>query len=406
MEERMTEGRAGARLLAAGSLLAVVLAAPGRGPAAGVLGKDPAGEARVVRSAGEALKVLEEALPRRAGRLLVLSQFVYVEDLMLPLTDKGVLKELFVVLPSERPLGPGSLEGIRLSLAGEGVPPSDLDTLAFDNGVIRGRIRGVPFAVSALTGVPVGRRPCSVVIDTFFLLGVYKSEVSMPMVDLAGKLFVTLGSRGVDATSVVVLDGTPRADFPLEHGELAMMIREMAASPKEFSDALPEKWRLRKRADRLYFFMQGEEASGLYREWNALEPRDGSAAYRIALTAARGLDADLALRWLDTAASADSAYSRGYLEIARIFKARQQSGAAERILGDGSAKFPKDGMLATALAELYVALGDEASGRGAATDAMEYYRKAALLEGADDRVRSEAESRSNPARPLRPGRKN
>ncbi len=402
MAKRMVDGRAGARLLAAGILLAVVLTAPGGGTAAAVLGKDPVAETGVVRSPREALGAMEKALPRPAGRLLLLSQYLYMSDLILPLRDKGLLKELIVVLPSERPLGPGALDGIRLSLAGEGVPPSDLDTFAFDGGVIRGTLRGVPVFLSALPGIPADRGPYSVVIDTFFLLGVYKSEASLPMVDLAGKLFVTLRSRRVDATSVTILDGTRRPDFPLEHGDLAMLLREMAASPNRFGDTLPEKWRLRKRADLLDFFMQSEEASGLYREWNALEPRDGSAAYRIALIAARDLDADLALRWIDRAASVDVAFGRGYLEIAMIFKGKKRLEAMGRILEYGLGKFPKDGMLATALAEFFVVLGDEASGKGATVDATGYYRKAVQLEGADDRVRSEAKSRLNPVGPLGP----
>jgi tetratricopeptide (TPR) repeat protein len=390
------------RVSVAGFFLLTLLASQGYGPAeAAILGKDPVVDTAVVRSPDETLRLLEEALPRSAGRMLLLSQYPYMSDLLLPLKGKGILKELVVVLPSERSLGANALEGLRRSLADEGVSPADLDTFVFDNGAIRGKLGEIPCSLSGLPGVPADPHTYTVAIDTFFLLGVYKSEVSSPMADLAGKLILTLRSRKVDASSVVVLDAAPRSDFPLEHADLAMLLREMVVSPKDFDGMLPDKWRMRKRADLLYFFMQTEEASDLYRKWLVIEPRDSSASYRIALLAAWDLDVDRSLRWMHKAASADPAFKRGYLDIARIFDVKKRPEAAERILWSGLAKFPKDAFLSTRLAEYFVGFGDAASSKGARGEAEEYYRKAATLEGADPGVREEAKSRLNPVPPLR-----
>jgi tetratricopeptide (TPR) repeat protein len=395
----MADGRGG-RFSVAGMFLLTLLAAQGRGPAAAaVLGQDPAVDAGVVRSPDEALKALELALPRSSGRLLLLSQYPYMASLLLPLMEMGILKELVVVLPSEKPLGENALEGIRRSLADEEISPSDLDTLVFDNGVIRGRLGKIPCSLNALPGIPEGPRPYTVAIDTFFLLGVYKSEVTIPMADLAGKLILTLRSRKVDASSVVLLDATSRAEFPLEHADLAMLLREMVVSPKDFDGTLPDKWRMRKRADLLYFFMQTEEASDLYRKWLAMEPRDASASYRLAMLAAWDLDADRSLRSMNKAASVDPAFKRGYLGIARVFDEKKRADATERILWSGLAKFPKDALLSTALAEYFLGFGAAASSKGARGEAEEYY------EGADPGVREEARSRLNPVPPLREGGK-
>jgi tetratricopeptide (TPR) repeat protein len=383
-------------------MLALLLSAAGRGSStAAVLGADPVPETTVVRLLDEALKALEASLPRSAGRLLLLSQYPNMSDLILPLKGKGALKELVVLLPSEKPLGADALDGIRLSLADEGVSPTDIETFAFDNGVIRGTLGGIPCSLSALPGIPADPRPCTLVIDTHFLLGVYKSEASMPMVELARKLIVTLRSRKIDASFVLLLDAVLRADFPLEHADLAMMLREMAVLPNDFNEMLPEKWRMRKRADLLYFFLQTEEASDLYRKWLALEPRDASAPYRLALLAARDLDVDRSLRWMNRAASEDPAFKRGYQELARLFGEKKRPEAAERILWSGLAKFPKDPLLSTSLAGYFLGAGDAASSKGAGKEAEEYYRKAATLDGADPGVRDEAKSRLRPVPPLR-----
>jgi tetratricopeptide (TPR) repeat protein len=388
----------------AGMILLTMLAAQGRGPAAAaVLGKDPVAETGVARSPGETLRMLEEALPRSSGRLLLISQYPYMSALILPLKEKGILKELVVVLPSEKSLGANALDEIRLSLSDEGVSPTDLGTFLFDNGVIRGKLGEIPCSLSALPGIPGDPHPYTVAIDTFFLMGIYRSEASMPMVDLAGKLIATLRSRKVDASSVVLLDATSRAGFPLEHADLAMLLREMVVSPKDFDGTLPDKWRMRKRADLLHFFLQTEEASDLYRKWLAIEPRDASASYRLALLAAWDLDVDRSLHWMDKAASADTAFRRGYLGIARVFEEKRRAEAAERILWSGLAKFPKDALLSTALAEYFVGAGDSASSKGARGEAEKYYRKAANLEGADPGVREDAKSRLNPVPPLRGG---
>lgn len=400
----MADRGGSARFAVAGILLAILLSSQGRGPAAAaVIGADPVGDARIVRSPDETLKALEEALPRSAGRLLLLSQYLYMEDLILPLAKRGILKELVVVLPSEKALGADALDGIRRSLAGEGVSPSDLETFTFDNGVVRGKLGRVPSSLSALPGIRDDPRPHTVAIDAFFLLGVYRSEASTPMVDLAGKLVVTLRSRKVDASSVILLDPALRAAFPLEHAVLALMLREMVVSPGDFREALPEKWRTRKRADLLYFFLQAEEASDLYGAWYSNEPRDASAPYRVALLAAGELDVERSVRWMDKAASSDPAFRRGYLEIARRFEEKKRSGAAERILGDGLAKFPKDPLLSTALAGYLIGSGDAASAKGDRREAGRCYRKAALLEGADPGIREEAKSRMDPVRPRRGG---
>jgi len=378
-------------------LLILLLAIPA---VAGVVGRDPA-VVSTARSQREAKAALEKGLPGAGGRALLVSPHDYLGTLLLPLHKAGVLKELVGLLPHDNVLTDGHLDELRGFLEKGGVAEEDRKGFRLESGSIRGGIEGMPVLISTLTTLPKLEGEYLVVLDTAFLQAIYRNEVKTPMVDLARRLMLTLADRNVRGDVVVLFDAVGRADFPLEQGYLAPLLREMTSSPKDFTGSLPEKWRILAAAETSFFFSQYAEGMTLFKEYLGRMPADASACYKIALMAIRDLDVDLSLHWLVKAVEADPLYLRGFQEVAGYLFRKEMFEGAERVLLSGLSQRPKDPLLATNLAALYLSRGEAARESGEADAAREFFRLAAGVEGAEasmrERARTLAEPPSEPA---------
>jgi tetratricopeptide (TPR) repeat protein len=212
------------------------------------------------------------------------------------------------------------------------------------------------------------------------------------MVDLAWKLVLTLADRRISANRAVLFDAVGRADFPLEQGYLATLMREMLSDPGRFSDMLPEKWKMLKAAESAYFFAQYADGMALYRRYLEAAPGDASACYKIAMMAMRDLDVDMSLQWVNKAVEADPLYKRAYSETGGYLFRKDLQDAAERVLLAGLDRFPKDPLLATNLAALYLSRGEAFREAGETGAAAEFFALAADVEGADPPMRERAKT--------------
>lgn len=363
---------------------------------AGVVGRDPVANVAAARSQREARDVLEKRLPGAGGRVFLVSPHDYLGTLLLPLRRAGALKELVVLLPHDNVLADVHLDELRGFLAKEGVAEEDRKRLRLESGSIRGEIEGLRVRISTLTAMPKQEGDFLVVIDTAFLPEVYKNEVKTPMMTLARRLMLTLADRNVRGDVVVLFDAVGRADFPLEQGYLAPLLREMIATPRDFTNTPPEKWRILAAADTAYFFSRYAEGMTLFKEYLARMPTDASACYKIALMAIRDLDVDLSLHWLGKAVGADPMYLRGFSEVAGYLFRKELYEGAERILLSGLSQRPNDPLLATNLSALYLSRGESARESGEADAAREFFRLAAGVEGAEPSLRERARSMAGP----------
>jgi hypothetical protein len=356
---------------------------------AGVVGRDPV-PVSIARSQQEANASLEKGLPGAGGRALLVSPHDYLGTLLLPLRKAGLLKELVVLLPHDNVLTEGHLEELRGFLEKGGIPAGERMGLRLENGSIRGTIEGMPIRISTLTVLPKQEGEFLVILDTAFLPAVYKNEVKTPMVGLARRLVLTLADRNVRGTSVVIFDAVGRADFSLEQGYLAPLLREMVAAPGDFTSDLPEKWKILGAAETSYFFSQYSDGMVLYKEYLGKAPGDASACYKIAMLAIRDLDVDLALHWLVKAVEADPLYRRAFSEVAGYLYRKELFDGAERVLLSGLSKAPKDPLLATNLSALYLTRGEAAREAGDAVVAREFFSLAAGVDGAEQQMRDRA----------------
>lgn len=369
---------------------------------AGVVGRDPVAAVSTARSQREAKEALEKGLPGAGGRALLVSPHDYLGTLLLPLRKAGVLKELVVLLPHDNVLTEGHLEELRGFLEKGGVPEGDRMGLRLESGSIRGTIEGMPVRISTLTALPKQEGEFLVVLDTAFLPAVYKNEVKTPMIGLARRLMLTLADRNVRGDSAVLLDAVGRADFSLEQGYLAALLREMIASPGDFTNTPPEKWRILGAAETAFFFAQYADGMTLFKEYLGRMPTDASACYKIALMAIRDLDVDLSLHWLVKAVEADPLYLRGFSEVAGYLFRKEMYEGAERVLLSGLSKAPKDPLLATNLSALYLSRGEAFREAGETGAALEFFALAAGVESAEPSVRDRARSMAGSLSPATP----
>lgn len=357
------------------------------------MGRNPLPDVAVARSQREARELLAKELPGAGGKLLLVSPHDYLASLILPLRREGALKELAVVLPFDNVLGEEHLDEVRAFQKQAGVREEDRETLRLSNGSIVGAIEGMPLALYTIAGLPkLESGEFLLALDTSFLPALYRNEVKTPMVDLAWKLVLTLADRGISAKRAVLFDAVGREDFPLEQGYLAALVREMLSNPGRFSGALPEKWRMLKAAESAWFFAQYADGMALFRRYLEEAPEDASACYKIAMMAMRDLDVDMALQWVDKAVEADPLYKRAFAEMGKHLFRKELFDGVERVLLAGLSRFPKDPLLATNLAALYISRGEAFREAGETGAAAELFALASDVEGADPPLREKAKA--------------
>jgi len=387
-----------AHLSGAWLLILFLSLSPGtsRAGVAGLVGDAPL-EAVILRSETEAKEEIGRSLAVTGGKILLVSPHDYLSRVLIPLRKRGVLTDLQVILPIEVAFGPDDLEGIRKKLEAEGVPEGDRSSFRWDNTTVSGRIDGMPVSIYTLPGYPRQEAPRLVVVDTSFFPAVYRNEVTTPMIGLVIRLARTLTSRNVTAGKVLILDALGRADFPLEHGFLPHLLKELLGDPESFSRGLPERWAALAAADHAYFFAQYPEAVTQYREYMDLAGRvDPSACYKVALMTARDLDAAMALQWINKAAASDNVYRRAYGEAAEYLFRKELYEQAESILKGGLERFPRDPPLATALAALYIQRAEAIRDTGDEPGARAYLQLASEVEGASPLIKERLRSLSRP----------
>lgn len=381
-----------ARGILAFAVLLLLLVVPATSTGAGVVGRDPLPSISTARTQQDAKERLEKGLPAAGGRLFLVSSHDYLGGLLLPLRKAGILKELVVLLPYDSVLTDAHLGQMREFLEKGGVPERERKELRLENGSFRGAIEGMPIVISTLTGLQKQEGEFLIVFDTAFLPAIYKNEVKTPMVDLAWRLLLTLSQRKVSGKAAVIFDAVGRPDFPLEHGYLAGLLREMLSAPGDFAAGPPEKWRILQAAETAFFFSQYSDGMILYKKFLGKEPGDASACYKIAMMATRDLDVELALHWLVRAAEADPLYRRAFSEVAGYLFRKELFEGAEQVLLSGLSRFPKDPLLATNLSSLYLSRGEAAREAGDNAAARELYSLAAGVGGAEAGIAERAKS--------------
>jgi tetratricopeptide (TPR) repeat protein len=363
----------------------------GTGASAGRIGLDPPKRVQVVQSDKELKAVLDATLSGSEGKMFVLSQKNYMQDIHLPQARAGLLKDLAILLPTDKALNESVLPEIRHNLAESGMTQMDLQTFAFDNGLFRGFAGHVPVRIFPLNRIPeMSDGRVLLVLDPMILLASYRNEQKTPITELARKLIVTLRDKKVVSDDIVLIDPEPIDDLTLRYGYLALLLREMIESPGTFGDSIPAKWEILQQAEYAYSFARYPEAMNLYRSYLDKMPNDASACYKIAMMAARDLDGLTALQWLNKSAAVDARYRRGYVEAADYFEKKDMQEAAEQILLGGVSSYPKDSRLATSLAVLYVSEGQKAWESGDTEGAAEYFEMATSLQAADAVIKEKA----------------
>jgi hypothetical protein len=360
----------------------------------GIIGKDNTIRLRTVPSLDALSTEIEKRITPAGGRLFSVSSRTFLGEIYLPLVRKGLLKELFLLLPGENPMKEGDLTGIRNCLAAAGVSSPDRASFHLDNGAIRGLMEGASVRLFPLTRIPAwDGKEVVLLIDPEFLLPLYRNEVKTPIVELAWKLLVTLRGKNVRSEDVFLLDLPSGDDASLRYAFLSILLGEMIVSPSSFDENLPRKWEILQQAENAAFFGQYPETMTLYRRYLELSPKDASACYKIAMAAVRDLDDDMALHWLNRAAALDSRFLRGFVTASDYLGQRRLFDPAERILRAGTVAYPKEAPLATSLAAFLLMRGERILQTGDIEGAEAYFRMAAGVEGADKTVIDKARSR-------------
>lgn len=218
-----------------------------------------------------------------------------------------------------------------------------------DNGVIRGKGGFGEATVTALDRPGEWPRRPILVIDTAFLLSLYKDEVRTPMVPLVVKLYATIRRADIAPISVWIVSRNREVSFPLEFGYLPVLVREIFSTPRNFREELPETWRRVQSAQQLVFFGQTDEALEALKE--LLFPETAPYAYyQSAVLQFREARIEEGVRNLRAGSSIDSDYGRGFLLQAGAFWAKGEVGIAEFILREGFSMFPGETSLAVGLA--------------------------------------------------------
>lgn len=332
---------------------------------------------------GEALREALEGQPcgelkgRTSGHLRADSLYTG-EDFALAARLLGVVGELWWVVPARQTLPEGELEPFRAWL-GEtfGLPGEFASSLRYDGSLVRGEWGGLPVRLCTLEDLPSLEGPVILSVDTGFLVKLYENPAREGMLDQLGWFFAALREKRLEGAAVSVSAGG--RDTPLAFLYLGGRVKDFLADPGAFTGGPPEVWRRQQQFEYLDFLLAREDALTEAERLAALDPRSPVPWYDRAAVAARRGQAGVAENHLREAVARDSAYARGYVELAEILHGVELKKQSLALLRRGRERHPGDLEIGIVLVSVLGDLGMSAEAAEAAASMAEKNPSVPLL---------------------------
>lgn len=268
-------------------------------------------------------KAIDLARNGTQQELRALGSFFAPSPLILPTQtssaalELGLFSEIFWVYP-----GQGEIENIdhvamRDSLANQMfVTPEESGSFSNNQGVVSGKVRGIPLHLVHPDAIPALTRPLVIHIDLSFFTTLYRNEEGTPAYDLILDFAKLLRNKNLDVLSTTLSYSNIEGNVPVDLRFMLTDLYRIMQQPKIIDSPLPETWNLRAKGMAQTTLLQHSEAFDFYRRAQELAPNDASTQFDLYLSFSALKKPEQALAALERTVELDPGYFFEYLNAA------------------------------------------------------------------------------------------
>lgn len=268
----------------------------------------------------------------------------------------GLIGELIFVLPTTRTVDQVSLPSFQQKAFAAGFL-SEKETLALklqDDGVISGRVRGIPFRCVHPDALPSISRPVIIHVDLSYFKDLYVNDVKTPLYNLIFQTAQSIRNAGWKSLAATLSYSNQEAEFSLETRYLISNLATLLLHPDLLESNPPLSWQLRADASLANATFAEETAQELIAQAVEVAPDDPDALYALSLQKFQQKQPDEAFALLDRAVAIDPGYALAYLDLAETGIELGQVKKAEELFNKAASIFPHNPFIRIKLAHLLI----------------------------------------------------
>ena len=251
-------------------------------------------------------------------------------------------------IPTDAPKDKLSAQAFRTQLLDIGaITTEEASSIEYDDGVIRGRIRNVPFQARHPQAMTPVTGPVIVHIDVGYFSPLYKGEIKTKLYPLLYKTLDKLRQQAAQVLTATISYSNQSSNLPLSTRFIGPDLATIFQQPNLLDKELPRLWRQRSHTLYLPNFFQAKEVNKLLLDMDISDPGQPSikyALYQAHITLKQG---DVALDYLAQAVALDSGYALEYLALSSLARDNDLPEKSLEMLQLAAETFPDDPFIKT-----------------------------------------------------------
>lgn len=273
--------------------------------------------------------------------------------------ETGLISELIIVRPGNKPLEEFSLDGFREQITAAGfLTQNEAQALKLtEPGIISGKARGIPLRVVHPDRLPKLAKPVILHLDLGYFKDLYVDEVKTPSYDMIHQLASQVKEAALPTIATTLSFSNQELGFSLESRFLMRDLADILRKPGLLEGGTPASWSIRASALYAVTMFSESKARELIQQAVVATPEDAAAHYALAIDLFEQKLNDQGFAALDLATKLDRGYALEYIFLAeRGFEIGQRSKAIE-LLRKASAALPDTPILRLQLAKQLIQVG-------------------------------------------------
>lgn len=307
---------------------------------------------RLIRS-GDSAEIINRGQLWSADPLFLSPQAVSVA------IESGLISELIIVRPSNKPPDEISLADFREQTTGAGfLTQSEAQALTLtDSGIIGGKVRGISLRIVHPERLPKLAKPVILHFDLGYFKDLYINEVKTPSYDLIHQLASQVKEAAFPTIATTLSYSNQEIDLSLESRFMIRDLADILRNPKLLEGGTPASWSIRASALYAGTMFSESKARELIQQAVVATPEDAAAHYALAIDLFEQQRNDQGFLALDHAARLDRGYALEYIYLAeRGFEIGQNRKSID-LLSKAAGALPNTPILRLQLAKQLIQVG-------------------------------------------------
>lgn len=294
----------------------------------------------------------------RRGKMLVADPVLTSPQTLSAAIEADLLAELIFVQPLKAGIDKLSLAEFQQNAFNAGfITAEEAHALTLTDGVISGRVRGLPFRCVHPEALPAIKDPVLVHIDLGYFENLYVNAIKTPAYPLLYQLIAAIRSANWPTLAFTLSYSNQETEYSLESRFMISTLADTLYHPALLDGGIPASWQLRANAQYAADMFAETQSQDLLVEATESSPDDPAAFYDLSLALFRQKISDAAFTALDRAVALDPGYALAYVELYETGMKLGEWEKSLKLLKKAASALPENPFIRISQADLLIKQG-------------------------------------------------